>query len=182
MLRHRWYFTFENFWLIFKGEFSLTHWVSSVAVPVNPIQMIPAAEGMRPIPLTDPSALYSQLKATYTQPLYFHMPLTAQWQGRFLTSMWLNYPPLTFPHYYLLNLAIGQVSWVCFFSGSYMSAASLFWTTLLCFCPGESPCLLPLWSFVQASWNSCLCLPWLDTGYQYLYLTIRSNWSRVTNS
>jgi len=85
----------------------------------------------------------------------FSMPLTAQWQGHFLTSDWLNYPPLISPRYYLLK------------SISHLSCPGHHWAALLgllifilfyvsCFsvlkvCPGESPCLLTLWSFVQAS-------------------------------
>lgn len=95
------------------------------------------------------------MEAIHKQSLYFSVPLTAQWQGHFLTSEWLNYPPLIFPRYYLLK------------SISHLSCPGHHWAALLgllilmlfyvsCFsvlkvCPGESPCLFPLWTFVQAS-------------------------------
>jgi len=69
----------------------------------------------------------------------FSYTFNSSLQGYFLTSEWLKYPPLIFPRYYLLKSipiflaldTIGQLSWVCLFSCSSMSAASLSWKSVL---------------------------------------------------
>jgi len=103
------------------------------------------------------------MESTHIQPLYFSMPLTAQWQGHFLTSEWLSYPTLIFPRYYLLK-SISHLSWPGHHWAALLGLLILMLFYVSCFsvlkvCPGESPCFLPLWTFVQASWNSCSVCP-----------------------
>ena len=50
------------------------------------------------------NVLGSRMKDTYTQPLYFDKPKTAQWLGHFLTSTWLiHLPPIFLSYCHLLN-------------------------------------------------------------------------------
>jgi len=85
----------------------------------------------------------------------FSMPLTAQWKGHFLTSEWLNYPQLIFPRYYLLksvsHLSCPRHNWAALLGLLILMLFYVSCFSVLKVSPGESPCLIPFWTFVQAS-------------------------------